>query len=168
MGMLQGGLLSQDAGGVPPSYTLQIGDPVFDEIQAEVNAGFGSATIKVYGDHQAGGRQGEIWYSDPQGDTVQHEASTNWIIPNTDATEENWWCRFTNMTGDTGELSGNAAGGAWIDLSTATCSLNLNDPSEPGQYQVDGDVEIRIDTGSPEVVGTFFIAAETEEEEKGK
>lgn len=154
--------VSAAIGGV--TYDLTLG--LAGDIDAEVDADNGDSVIRVYGDLNTSGRQGEVWASNPGGAIVQFEASTNWIIPNTDATEEDWRCRYTSLTGDTGELSGNGVD-TWIDLSVAVCEIRLDEPGEPDQqFGVDGVAEIRIGTGAVLVSATFNMNTESAEKKK--
>ena len=164
MGMLAGGYYSQ--GGSGGGYTLDLGVGAPREIQAGGNQDIGSVSIWIYGGGHAT-REGEVWYTDSTGSDVQFSASTNWIIPNSDADAESWQARYTNLTGDTGQLSGNGSGGAWIDITSTSpyyCQITLAEAGTASTaYSVSGNAEIRIGTGAVEVSCNIWLETETSE-----
>lgn len=141
---------------------ITLGD-VFGEINAEVDPDNHDSVIRIYGTNFVS-RQGQVWATNLAGSIVQYEPSTNWIIPNNLAAAEDWYARFTNLTGDTGFLTGNAVD-TWVQLSTANAEIRLLEPSGTGvQYTVTGNVELRIgSTGPGEYSGTILMVSETSE-----
>jgi len=161
MGMLAGGFYSQGGGG--GGYTLDLGIGSPREISAETNPDNGDAVIRIHGGGHAT-REGEVWATNASGTLVQFSASTNWIIPNTDADAESWQARYTNLTGDTGQLSGNAVN-TWFDMTSTSpyyASIILAEPVPTStQYTVSGTAQIRIGTGTVEVSSNIFLGTET-------
>lgn len=152
MGMLAGGFYSQGGGG-GSGYTLDLGVGTPREIQAGGNQDIGSVSIRIYGGGHAT-REGEVWYHDATGTLVQLSDSTNWIVPHTDADAESWNARYTNLTGDTTQLSGNAKD-TWFDMTSTSpyyADATLAESGSPSTaYTVFGDAQIRIGTGTVEV-----------------
>lgn len=162
MGMLAGGFYSQGGGG-GSGYTLDLGVGTPREIQAGGNQDIGSVSILIYGGGHAT-REGEVWYDNSAGSRVQLSDSTNWIVPHTDADAESWQARYTNLTGDTGQLSGNAVN-TWFDITSTSpyyADITLAESASPSTaYNVSGDAQIRIGTGTVEVSCTIWLDTET-------
>lgn len=98
------------------------------------------------------------------GSWVQIETSTGWCRPTTEAPGA-YEVRYTNATGDTGDLTATSAEDTWYALSSGDWAIWIDDSTTaPGGNTATFDIEIRNgSSGGADVSAQYTIGADRED-----